>query len=73
VSVGPKGLKVGVDGKGRRYSSVGIPGTGISQRNYAKAGDDGHTDEEYRRAAVIGVLIGVGVFVLIGLLAAALH
>ena len=26
VSVGPKGLKVGVDGQGRRYSRVGIPG-----------------------------------------------
>ena len=41
VSVGPKGLNVGVDGKGRRYSSVGIPCTGISRRNYAKPGEDG--------------------------------
>jgi len=40
VSVGPKGLKVGVDGKGQRYSSVGIPGTGISQCSYQKAGED---------------------------------
>ncbi len=40
MSVGPCGLKVGVDGKGHRYSSVGIPGTGISQRTYGKAGDD---------------------------------
>jgi hypothetical protein len=71
VSVGPKGLKVGVDGKGRRYSSVGIPGTGISQRSYQKAGEDGHTPEEYQRALIIGGLIGVGIFVLIGLFAAA--
>ena len=49
-SVGPKGLKLGVDGKGRRYSSVGIPGTGISQRSYVKAGEDGHTPEENQRA-----------------------
>jgi hypothetical protein len=27
-------------GKGHRYSSVGIPGTGIPQRTYGKAGDD---------------------------------
>jgi hypothetical protein len=40
MSVGPCGLQVGVDGEGHRYSSVGIPGTGIPERNYGKAGDD---------------------------------
>jgi hypothetical protein len=66
VSVGPRGMKVGVDGKGRRYTSVGVPGTGISQRTYAKPGENGHTPEEYQRALGAGVLIGLGiVFVLI--------
>jgi hypothetical protein len=60
VTVCCKGLKVGVDGKGRRHSSVGIPGTGISQRSYQKAGEDGHTPEEYQRALGVGVLIGLG-------------
>jgi hypothetical protein len=59
VSVGPKGLKVGVDGKGRRYSSVGIPGTGISQRSYQKAGEDGHTPEEYQRALGAGLFLSL--------------
>ncbi len=71
VSVGPKGLKVGVDAKGRSYSSVGIPGTGISQRNYAKPGDDGHTPEEYQRALSTGVLIGIAIVVVLIIVAVA--
>jgi hypothetical protein len=71
VSVGPKGLKVGVDGKGQRYSSVGIPGTGISQRSYQKAGEDGHTPEACQRALGAGVLIGLGIFVVLIIVAMA--
>jgi hypothetical protein len=71
VSVGPKGLKVGVDGKGRRYSSVGIPGTGISQRTYSKADEDGHAPEKYQRALGAGVLIGLGIFVVLIIVAMA--
>lgn len=33
-SAGINGLRIGLDSKGKAYSSVGIPGTGISQRNY---------------------------------------
>lgn len=32
ISAGVRGLRVGVDSRGRPYSSVGIPGTGISYR-----------------------------------------
>lgn len=71
VSVGPKGLKLGVDAKGRRYSSVGIPGTGISQRTYMKAGADGNTPAQSQRALSIGVLLGFGIVALIVLIAAA--
>jgi hypothetical protein len=34
VSAGVRGLRVGVDAKGRKYTSAGIPGTGISTRHY---------------------------------------
>jgi len=34
LSVGPRGLKVGMDSKGRAYTSAGIPGTGLSSRRY---------------------------------------
>lgn len=65
VSFGPRGLKLGVDGKGRQYSSVGIPGTGISQRNYVTADDDGHMPAEYQGAVVIGLLIAAALVVLV--------
>ena len=35
-SVGTRGLRIGKDGKGRRYSSVSIPHTGIYRRDYYK-------------------------------------
>jgi hypothetical protein len=36
ISAGIPGLRVGVDSRGRGYTSAGIPGTGLSVRNYAK-------------------------------------
>ena len=37
-SVGEKGLRMGVNSKGRRYESLSIPGTGISYRSSSKSG-----------------------------------
>ncbi len=37
LSTGLPGLRAGIDAKGRRYTSVGLPGTGISKRTYSKA------------------------------------
>jgi len=37
-SVGAKDFRVGVNSRGRRYSSVTIPGTGISYRTWKKEG-----------------------------------
>jgi hypothetical protein len=37
-SLGGRGFRTGVSAKGRRYSSVGIPGTGLS---YRKRGSQG--------------------------------
>jgi hypothetical protein len=70
VSVGPRGLKVGVNGNGQRYSSVGIPGTGISQRTYSKADEDGHTPTERHGAMLFGILVVLSIFLVIGLFAA---
>ena len=36
ISAGVRGLRVGVDSRGKGYTSAGIPGTGLSVRNYAK-------------------------------------
>lgn len=50
-SVGGRGFRAGVDSRGRKYTSVGIPGTGLSwrksggglrppRRNYNKSAND---------------------------------
>jgi Protein of unknown function (DUF4236) len=36
VSVGGRGAHVGVTARGQRYSSIGLPGTGLSWREYHK-------------------------------------
>jgi tetratricopeptide (TPR) repeat protein len=43
TSIGVKGLRVGVDSKGRTYGSAGIPGTGIYGRKYATSNGKGDT------------------------------
>lgn len=34
LSVGTRGAHIGIDSRGRRYTSVGLPGTGVSWREY---------------------------------------
>ena len=36
VSVGGRGAHFGIDARGRRYTSVGLPGTGVSWREYQR-------------------------------------
>ena len=36
VSVGGRGAHIGIDARGRRYTSVGVPGTGLSWREYQR-------------------------------------
>lgn len=36
-SVGGRGLRIGKDAKGRSYTNVSIPGTGLSNRTYTKS------------------------------------
>ncbi len=35
VSAGVRGLRAGVDARGRKYVTAGLPGTGISSTSYA--------------------------------------
>ena len=36
VSVGGRGAHIGLTARGQRYTSVGLPGTGLSWREYQK-------------------------------------
>jgi hypothetical protein len=64
ISAGVRGLRVGVDSRGKRYTSVGIPGTGLSARNYAKQSDPQRA-QQIQGAFVMGVLIAIGIIVVL--------
>lgn len=53
VSFGGKNLRVGVDAKGRSYSSGSIPGTGIGFRDYGKANSKEKIPEATRPVAEV--------------------
>jgi hypothetical protein len=36
LSVGDRGAHIGVTARGQRYTSIGLPGTGLSYREYHK-------------------------------------
>lgn len=36
-SIGGRGAHVGITSRGQRYSSVGVPGTGVSWREYERS------------------------------------
>ena len=69
ISAGVRGLHVGVDSRGKGYTSAGIPGTGLSIRTFAKKGDPEMA--QYQSAAVIGALLGIGIMVLLALVVSA--
>jgi len=41
VSVGGRGAHIGVTARGQRYTSIGLPGTGLSWREYQKPAASG--------------------------------
>jgi Protein of unknown function (DUF4236) len=43
LSVGARGFRVGKDAQGRNYTQLSIPGTGIYNRQYFKAGLPQHS------------------------------
>ncbi len=53
-----------VASRGARYNKVGIPGTGLSARNYAKLSDP-ESAQRYQNAVIAGVLIAIGVIVVL--------
>ena len=54
-SVGAAGFRTGISGKGRKYTSFGIPGTGVGYRT-----SKGPTDAVPELARAAGGLIGQG-------------
>jgi len=66
ISAGVRGLHVGLDAKGRKYASAGIPGAGLSSRQYLRRSTA--TAPADSRNATIG---SFGVLVLVGIAIAA--
>lgn len=64
VSAGVKGARVGVNSKGT-YSSVGIPGTGISSVNYHGKGKKLQQSTPSTRDAAKGFLFFLGLIVVV--------
>ena len=64
VSAGASGLRVGVDSKGRGYTSAGIPGTGLSTRQFV--GQSTPPDATVGHANSIGTL-GIVIFIILGI------
>jgi hypothetical protein len=56
ISAGPRGFHVGMDARGKRYVSAGIPGTGISSRHYASPAP------AHRPATIGGLVVHAGIF-----------
>jgi hypothetical protein len=61
-STGGRSLRAGVDAKGRRYSSVGVPGTGLSWRTAVTTG------EKRASGSGAGVVVGIIIAVVLVLL-----
>jgi hypothetical protein len=67
LSAGIPGLRVGLDARGRAYGSAGLPGSGLSDRRYAKRGDP-HV-QRYQDGLVIGIMICVVIVLLLVIVA----
>jgi|GEM_PF-2693144 hypothetical protein len=66
VSAGVCGLHVGVDTRGKAYTSASIPGTGLSVRNYAKRGD--LKAAQYSNAFVLGIVMALGIILVLAII-----
>ena len=63
VSVGPRGLHAGVTARGQRYVSAGLPGTGLSVRQYSPVNGSPRLSfwPLVIAAAILAVLLAVAV------------
>jgi len=68
VSIGGRGAHVGITARGQRYTSVGLPGTGISWREYQRkppsrqcelCQQPGHVHIPVALVIVVVVLVGL--------------
>lgn len=56
VSTGIKGLRIGVDSKGKAYRSVGIPGTGIYSRKNLTTANKSHNYTKNYESGIVDLL-----------------
>lgn len=63
LSAGFKGLHVGINSHGQRYTSAGIPGTGLSMREYSKRSPrpSQHPQPDQQTADLTGVAWGIAI------------
>lgn len=74
VSVGGRGAHVGITARGQRYTSIGLPGTGISWREYERKAaprrcdlcQPGHAHVPAPLAVLLLILAGVVLLALLG-------
>ena len=75
VSIGGRGAHVGITARGQGYSSVGLPGTGLSWREYQRKAvphqcelcqEPGHVHVPAGLVVALVVLVGVLVLAAVG-------
>jgi hypothetical protein len=67
VSAGVRGLHVGLDSRGRPYTSAGLPSTGLSMREYGRPVNTGAHPNAVGFA--VGAFIALAVVFMIGMAA----
>jgi len=72
-SVGARGVHVGITARGQHYASIGLPGTGVSWREYERNSSrrcdlcaPGHAHISAPLAALLVILAGVVLLALLG-------
>ena len=73
VSVGGRGAHVGITARGQHYASIGLPGTGVSWREYERKPPrrcdlcaPGHAHIPAPLVVLLVILAGVMLLVLLG-------
>lgn len=65
LSVGPRGLHVGMNRRGM-YTSAGIPGTGLYAVHHIRGPSDEHATVQGNAAGfVVGILVAVALFIVL--------
>lgn len=59
-SIGGAGIRTGVDGKGRSYKSVSLPGTGVSYRTQSNASTGANSPKRRTNLVIFIIAMIVG-------------